>query len=87
MSRDPARCPICGHDNHCGLSAGRDDCWCFDEKIAETSLAQIPEDAKGVACVCRSCALGEPDFEHAQEELQDPPSCAEAKTSRSRPVR
>ena len=71
MNQDPTRCPVCGQHNHCGLMQGKSHCWCFDQPIPEKALAQVPEEARDVACLCRPCALGEHDFEHAQEQLSD----------------
>lgn len=53
---DPARCPICGKPNDCGLAQGQSTCWCFSTPIPEAVLAAIPEAARNVACVCRECA-------------------------------
>jgi len=51
-------CPLCGRGNACGMAAGKGECWCFDATIPAEVLAQIPEAARGVACVCRECAEG-----------------------------
>jgi|GEM_PF-677818 hypothetical protein len=59
----PARCPLCGQDNKCGMVAGASKCWCFNISLASAALARLPPDAEGVACVCEACASGktEPD--------------------------
>ena len=71
MNLDPTRCPVCGQPNRCGLSVGKSHCWCFEEKIPPENLALVPEEAREVACLCRACALGEHDFEHARDRLKD----------------
>ena len=53
---DPARCPLCGDANVCGREAGSATCWCFDLEIAPETLAHVPAEAQGVACLCRRCA-------------------------------
>lgn len=58
MTLDPTRCPLCGEPNACGVAQGRSECWCFDEKIPAEVLARLPEEAKGIVCVCRACATG-----------------------------
>lgn len=45
-------CPICGQDNGCMLSK---DCWCYSVKVPRALLDTLPEDKKGVACICKSC--------------------------------
>jgi hypothetical protein len=57
---DPARCPLCGRDNACAMVAGRATCWCFARRIPAEVLARVPEEARGVACLCARCAAGEP---------------------------
>ena len=56
---DANGCPLCGEPNECGMAAGKDDCWCFHVTIGEDVLAQVPDAAKGKACICRRCAEGE----------------------------
>jgi hypothetical protein len=58
MEIDPARCPLCGKDNKCGMVAGASKCWCFNTSVDCAVLAQLPPEAKGVACVCEACASG-----------------------------
>jgi hypothetical protein len=52
---DPARCPLCGEANACGMAAGREECWCFSATLAPEALARIPERARGAACICAKC--------------------------------
>jgi hypothetical protein len=53
---DPARCPLCGDRNDCGIAAGKSTCWCFSTTIPPEALAQVPADQQDRACVCRRCA-------------------------------
>ncbi|XVJ70590.1 MAG: cysteine-rich CWC family protein [Rhizobacter sp.] len=52
-------CPLCGQANHCvvACSASFDQpCWCTTVQFSAETLARIPPDQRGKACVCRSCA-------------------------------
>jgi hypothetical protein len=52
-------CPICGAANECAAaSTGSFDtpCWCANVTINEETLAQIPPDQRGLACLCPRCA-------------------------------
>lgn len=51
-------CPLCGGPNACGLAEGNVKCWCFSVSIAKEALAQVPEEARDKACLCRCCATG-----------------------------
>lgn len=53
---DPARCPVCGSANDCGVAAGRTECWCFGVTMSPAALASIPDAARGRACLCAHCA-------------------------------
>ena len=55
---DPARCPLCGGGNACGMLAGATPCWCTELAIPTATLERIPEAARGRACLCRACAAG-----------------------------
>ncbi|HUL76591.1 MAG TPA: cysteine-rich CWC family protein [Vicinamibacteria bacterium] len=57
-SVDPCRCPLCGEDNDCGMAKGKATCWCFFVTIPRDVLDRVPAEAKGIACVCRACAIG-----------------------------
>lgn len=58
------RCPLCGLDNACAMSAAKGDpaacegCWCRDARIPTAVLAQVPAAARDRACICRRCAGG-----------------------------
>ncbi len=54
---DPRTCPLCGKPNQCGMAEGKGSCWCFEVKLDPAALAKLPEEAKGKACVCRSCGV------------------------------
>ena len=59
---DPTLCPICKDPNACAIERARiagnhaERCWCFDAVISEDVLDQVPDEAKGVSCVCVKCA-------------------------------
>jgi predicted Fe-S protein YdhL (DUF1289 family) len=55
---DPARCPLCGRGNACGMLLGLTPCWCTSVAIAPATLSGIPAAARGTACLCRACAAG-----------------------------
>jgi len=55
---DPARCPLCGGDNGCGMARGAGNCWCFAADMPAEVLERVPADLRGVACVCDACASG-----------------------------
>ncbi|WP_095505456.1 cysteine-rich CWC family protein [Paraferrimonas sedimenticola] len=62
LTPDNNLCPICGKSNACGSVQMKQEgkpCWCNDPKIVftDTLLAQVPQELRGKACVCRSCAL------------------------------
>jgi hypothetical protein len=31
-------------------------CWCEDVTIAAAALARVPDEERGLACLCRQCA-------------------------------
>ena len=52
-------CPLCGGPNACAPAAcGRFDvhCWCRDERFAPELLARVPPAARGLSCICATCA-------------------------------
>ncbi|MDB5849553.1 MAG: hypothetical protein JWP29_3305 [Rhodoferax sp.] len=61
-SPDPTVCPLCGQGNACAAELERSTgqaqppCWCMEERIGADVLAQVPADARGLACVCQRCA-------------------------------
>ncbi|WP_258171222.1 cysteine-rich CWC family protein [Paenibacillus sp. R14(2021)] len=54
---DPALCPICGKDNRCGNLKGmpQGTCWCFSTTFSEEIFNLIPDDRRGLACICQAC--------------------------------
>ena len=46
-------CPICGQDNNC--QHGQERCWCTTVKVTKQILDLVPEDKKGIVCICKSC--------------------------------
>ncbi|HEV8314241.1 MAG TPA: cysteine-rich CWC family protein [Burkholderiaceae bacterium] len=54
------RCPLCGEPNDCAPAAcGTFDvaCWCASVRIEPEMLALVPSAQRGIACLCRQCAL------------------------------
>ena len=59
---DPTLCPICREPNICamekakatGTKPGR--CWCMDAVFTPAVMDQVPDAAKGKACICAKCA-------------------------------
>lgn len=52
-------CPLCGAANQCApASTGRFSvpCWCAEVSIDPQTLASLPEDMRGKACLCPACA-------------------------------
>ncbi|HMN22594.1 MAG TPA: cysteine-rich CWC family protein [Ottowia sp.] len=59
---DTARCPLCGAPNQCALAPApgqpeaQAPCWCTGVEFDAGLLAQVPADARRLACICRACA-------------------------------
>ena len=54
-------CPLCGGPSGCApaVSGSFDSpCWCTTVRIPAEVLVRIPAAQRGLACVCRQCALG-----------------------------
>lgn len=51
------KCPICGKDNSCGMLNGvpHEECWCTKVKVEKEMLEAIPEEYKGLSCICLNC--------------------------------
>jgi len=62
MSVDPTRCPICHELNLCAMEKAKangsklESCWCMDAVFTPTVMDQVPNLARGKACVCAKCA-------------------------------
>lgn len=59
---DPLICPLCQKSNACvnvSSEGNAETCWCNDPEIKfpQKLLEQVPTDAKGLACICRACAM------------------------------
>jgi hypothetical protein len=57
---DASRCPLCGQPNDCQLctvDAYKGPCWCFQVKIPDELIAQVPADLRNKACICRNCVM------------------------------
>ena len=59
---DPTRCPICQEPNVCAMEKAKatgtkpERCWCMDAVFTPAVMDQVPDSAKGKACVCAKCA-------------------------------
>jgi hypothetical protein len=59
---DPTRCPICHELNSCAMEAAKatgkipQRCWCMDAFFTPDLMDQVPDSAKGKACICAKCA-------------------------------
>jgi hypothetical protein len=55
---DASVCPVCGEPNQCAMAAdpGASDCWCFTAQLSDQALAAVPEEARGLVCICPRCA-------------------------------
>ena len=65
--RNPV-CPLCGAANDCAVAASGNfntPCWCRDVVFTAELLGTVPEEMKGRACICRSCA------EAARREIKE----------------
>ena len=50
-------CPLCQRPNRCDASGANGRCWCFDLHVPAALLAQLPEDQRNTACICRECIV------------------------------
>ena len=59
---DPTRCPICHAPNVCAMEMAKatgniaEGCWCVDAVFSPAVMEQVPDSAKGKACICARCA-------------------------------
>jgi hypothetical protein len=59
---DPSICPLCGSTNMCAMEVAKatgrplERCWCVDAVFTPEVLESLPEEAKGMACICAKCA-------------------------------
>ena len=60
-SVDPTRCPICTEPNVCAMEKAKasvtqpERCWCMDAVFTTEVMDQVPDVAKGKACICAQC--------------------------------
>ncbi|MGL5099408.1 MAG: cysteine-rich CWC family protein, partial [Fusobacteriaceae bacterium] len=56
---EKGRCPVCGKMNGCHMVEGKDheSCWCMKVKFDEKILQHIPEEYRGISCVCMGCTV------------------------------
>lgn len=58
---DPSRCPICDGPNVCAMEIAKatgtkpSRCWCMDVVFTPDIMDQVPNAAKGLACICAKC--------------------------------
>ncbi len=53
-------CPLCGSANECAPAAAGSfevECWCTRVSIDPQVLAEVPPALRGIACLCRACAV------------------------------
>jgi hypothetical protein len=52
------RCPLCGGDNRCAMTATPpgETCWCQSVAFDPALLASLTESGKGIACLCPECS-------------------------------
>ncbi|MDD4944148.1 cysteine-rich CWC family protein [Rhodoferax sp.] len=62
----PQNCPLCGQPNQCAMEIERatgikqPPCWCSQTVFSADALNQIPDAARGKACLCAACASATP---------------------------
>ncbi|MFM9927927.1 cysteine-rich CWC family protein [Variovorax sp. H27-G14] len=63
---DATRCPLCGEQNRCAMEVERETgqaqpaCWCMQIDFSNAPLTNLPEEMRGLACICARCAAGAP---------------------------
>ncbi|WP_035665388.1 cysteine-rich CWC family protein [Halalkalibacter akibai] len=50
-------CPICNKKNKCEMKSKGQSCWCFNQSFPKNIFTLIPENKRGLACVCEQCVL------------------------------
>ena len=59
---DPTHCPTCDEPNVCAMEKAKvtgskpERCWYMDAVFTPAVMDQVPDAAKGKACVCAKCA-------------------------------
>jgi len=54
---EKGKCPLCGGDNNCAALKNVDPstCWCMKKKVPKNLLKRIPDNLRGLSCVCEKC--------------------------------
>lgn len=47
-------CPLCKQANRCDVQSPQ-GCWCMNTQVPAELLAKVPDELKGVTCVCNVC--------------------------------
>jgi hypothetical protein len=61
---DATRCPLCGESNRCAMEIERETghaqppCWCMQVDFSNAPLTNLPQEMRGLACICARCAAG-----------------------------
>ena len=62
---ETSRCPICHELNVCAMENAKatgtnpERCWCMDAVFTPAVMDQVPEQARGKACICAKYASHE----------------------------
>ena len=57
----PSQCPLCHEPNACAMEVAKatdqpvQRCWCVDAVFTPDLMERIPNNAKGMSCVCLQC--------------------------------
>lgn len=51
---DDKFCPLCEQENRCEVKS-QQGCWCMNTQVPAALLAKVPDNLKGISCVCNSC--------------------------------
>ena len=71
---DPSCCPLCGQPNRCAIEVERETgsaqppCWCMSATFTAALRGAVPAQARGVACICATCAAGAADLQSAPNQ-------------------
>ncbi|MET3395544.1 hypothetical protein ABIC33_006220 [Variovorax sp. 1140] len=74
---DATRCPLCGEPNRCAMEIERETgqaqppCWCMQVDFSNAPLTNLPEEMRGLACICLRCATGQQPAPTAGPSSQD----------------
>ena len=53
------------------IAAGEKSCWCFSQPMPQGVLEMLPAEARGIACVCRTCAMSHNALERALDQMAE----------------